>query len=163
MPSLVYCIMGMHWPFAKRQNLRLVQIQSPCRPQNKCNWESKNEICFENGRKHLGKRRKCWLPAFSPFPKMFSKDSFLRVVKSWDCVGKSYAPFCRSTTHGYMRQKGFNTLARSISHFVSFLLATWPFHLMTYWHSAHLGWWKPSYPPAVTGGRICIRSMHNRK
>ena len=23
-------------------------------------------------RKHCGKRRKCWLPAFSPFPKMFS-------------------------------------------------------------------------------------------
>ena len=26
-----------------------------------------------------------WLPAFSPFPKMFSKASFLRVVKSQDC------------------------------------------------------------------------------
>ena len=24
-------------------------------------------------RKHCGKRRKCWLPAFSPFPTMFSK------------------------------------------------------------------------------------------
>ena len=23
------------------------------------------------GRKHCGKRRKCWLPAFSPFPTMF--------------------------------------------------------------------------------------------
>ena len=23
-------------------------------------------------RKHCGKRRKCWLPAFSPFPTMFS-------------------------------------------------------------------------------------------
>ena len=26
----------------------------------------------------MGKRRKCWLPAFSPFPKMFPKASFLR-------------------------------------------------------------------------------------
>ena len=28
------------------------------------------------GRKHCGKRRKCWLPAFSPFPTMFSKGFF---------------------------------------------------------------------------------------
>ena len=28
------------------------------------------------------KRRKCWLPAFSPFPTMFSKGHFLRVVKN---------------------------------------------------------------------------------
>ena len=26
----------------------------------------------ESLRKHCGKRRKCWLPAFSPFPTMFS-------------------------------------------------------------------------------------------
>ena len=39
-------------------------------------------------RKHCGKRRKCWLPAFSPFPTMFSKDFFLGVVKSRDCVAK---------------------------------------------------------------------------
>ena len=30
-------------------------------------------------------------------------------------------------------------------------------------HSAHLRWWKPSYPLAVSGGRICTRSMHNHK
>ena len=30
-------------------------------------------------------------------------------------------------------------------------------------HSANLGWWDPSNPSAVTGGRICIKSMHNRK
>ena len=28
------------------------------------------------GRKHCRKRRKCWLPAFSPFPAMFSKGCF---------------------------------------------------------------------------------------
>ena len=32
--------------------------------------------------------RKCWLPAFSPFPTIFSKGLFVRVVKSRDCVLK---------------------------------------------------------------------------
>ena len=41
---------------------------------------------FGKGRKHCGKMRSCWLPAFSPFPTMFSKGFFLRVVKSRDCV-----------------------------------------------------------------------------
>ena len=72
--------------FTKRQNSRLVQIQSPCRRQNKC--DSKFEYFGGKGRKHFGQRRKCWLPAFSPFPKMFSKASFLRVIKSQDCVEK---------------------------------------------------------------------------
>ena len=44
-------------------------------------------ICFGKGRKQFGKRRKCWLPAFSPFPKMFSKASFFRVVKSRAYLG----------------------------------------------------------------------------
>ena len=69
----------------QRQNFGLVQIESICRPQIKC--DSKTEICFGKGRKHCGKKRKCWLPAFSPFPIMFS-EGFLRVVKSWDCVVK---------------------------------------------------------------------------
>ena len=41
------------------------------------------------GRKHCGKRRKCWLPAFSPFPTMFSKGFFFRVLKSPDRVVKN--------------------------------------------------------------------------
>ena len=44
------------------------------------------EIPFAMVRKHCGKRRKCWLPAFSPFPTMFSKGFFFRVVKSQDFV-----------------------------------------------------------------------------
>ena len=32
---------------------------------------SKMEILFGSGRKYCGKTRKCWLPAFSPFPTMF--------------------------------------------------------------------------------------------
>ena len=47
------------------------------------------KICLCKSRKHYGKRRKCWLPAFSPFPTMFSVGFFLRVIKSWDCVVKS--------------------------------------------------------------------------
>ena len=35
--------------------------------------ELKTEICYGISRKHCGKRRKCWLPAFSVFPTMFSK------------------------------------------------------------------------------------------
>ena len=37
-------------------------------------------------RKHCGKMRKCWLPAFSPFPTIFSKAFFSRGVKSRNCV-----------------------------------------------------------------------------
>ena len=37
------------------------------------------------GRKHCGKRRTCWLPAFSPFPTIFTKGFFFRIVKSLDC------------------------------------------------------------------------------
>ena len=64
--------------------LRLIQILSTCRGQN--NSDSKIEICVGKSRKHCGKRRKCWLPAFSPFPTMFSLAFFSTEVKSWDCV-----------------------------------------------------------------------------
>ena len=33
-------------------------------------------IIILKDRKHTTKRRKCWLPAFSPFPTMFSQGSF---------------------------------------------------------------------------------------
>ena len=52
-------------------------------------WESKIEICFGKGRNHPGKRSKCWLPAFSPFPTMFLEGFKYRVVTSRDCVVKS--------------------------------------------------------------------------
>ena len=47
------------------------------------------EIFLWKGRKHCGKRRKWWLPAFSPFPTMFLKAFLYRVVESLDCVLKS--------------------------------------------------------------------------
>ena len=55
---------------------------------DKMNVIKRIEMCFRMDRKHCGKRRKRWFPAFSPFP-MFSKGFFLRVVKSQDCVVKS--------------------------------------------------------------------------
>ena len=58
-----------------------------CRRKNKCTW--KIEICFGMGRKHCVKRRKCWFPAFSPFPTVFSKGFSFRVVKIRDCVVKT--------------------------------------------------------------------------
>ena len=61
------------------QNFRLVQFQGICRWQSKCNLNIK--ICFEEGRKHCGNRRKCWLPVFSPFHRMFSKAFSLRSLK----------------------------------------------------------------------------------
>ena len=30
---------------------------------------------------NIVKKKKCWLPAFSPFPRLFSKGIFFRVVK----------------------------------------------------------------------------------
>ena len=68
-------------------NKKIVQIESICRLQNKC--LPKAEICFESSRKYCGIRRKCWSPAFSPFPTMFLKAFFLRVIKSLDFVVKS--------------------------------------------------------------------------
>ena len=44
------------------------------------------------GRKHCGKWRKCWLLAFSPFPTMFSKCFFNRVVKLGLCGKELYEP-----------------------------------------------------------------------
>ena len=55
---------------------------------DKMNVTQKNEIYFMKGRKHCWKSRKCWLPAFSTFPTMFSKGILYRVVKSRDCLVK---------------------------------------------------------------------------
>ena len=36
-------------------------------------------------------KEKFWLTAFHPFPTMFSKGIFPRVIKSWDCLVKGYS------------------------------------------------------------------------
>ena len=57
---------------------------------DKINVSKKFKFLLGKVRKHCGKRRKCWLPAFSPFPTMFPKGFFLKIVNSWDCVVKSF-------------------------------------------------------------------------
>ena len=64
--------------------LPITKQQSFC--QN--NRDLKIETYVGKDRKHCGKRTKCWLPAFSPFPTMFSKAFFSRGVKSQECVLK---------------------------------------------------------------------------
>ena len=48
--------------------------------------ELKMTISLSDRVENTGKRRKCWLPAFSPFPTVFSKAASFRTVKSRDCV-----------------------------------------------------------------------------
>ena len=57
-------------------------------PNLKDSRTTKTEIPFGMDRKHHGKRSKCWLPAFFPFPTMFSKGFFFQVAKSQDFVVK---------------------------------------------------------------------------
>ena len=70
--------------FTRRHNLRHVQIESICRRKNE--GAKLTIFCHRRVSKHYGKRRKCWLPAFSPFPIMFSKGCMYRVNKSRDCL-----------------------------------------------------------------------------
>ena len=49
---------------------------------------AKMMIIFDREKIIVEKTRKCCLPAFSPFFRMFSKSYFLRVVNSLDCMVK---------------------------------------------------------------------------
>ena len=62
------------WVNSLPNNFGLVQMQSICRQYIKCllKWW----FLFFQGRNHNGKRRKCCLPAFSPFRTMFPTDCF---------------------------------------------------------------------------------------
>ena len=53
-------------------------------------WTKLVKIKIHDGksRKHRGKRRKCWLPAFSPFPTMFPKHLFPGMSKLSLCCKK---------------------------------------------------------------------------
>ena len=42
-------------------------------PDNKSNIANMTIFLYDKSRKHCGKGRKCWLPAFSPFLTVFSK------------------------------------------------------------------------------------------
>ena len=56
---------------------------------NKLNLAEKLKFVLGRVETIVRKRRKYWLPVFSPFPTMFSKGFFFRVVKLWDCEVKS--------------------------------------------------------------------------
>ena len=56
---------------------------------DKRNATQKLKLILRRVENIVGKSRKYWLSAFSPFPTMFSKGLSRRVVKSWDCVVKS--------------------------------------------------------------------------
>ena len=64
--------------FTKLQHFQPVQIQRGA--DNKINVTQKLKIVFGKDEKHFEKRRKCWVPAFSPFLRLFSKVPFLGVV-----------------------------------------------------------------------------------
>ena len=51
--------------------------------------QNNDGICFSGSRKHSGKRSKCWFPELSPFPTVFSKAHYVRIVETWVCVVKS--------------------------------------------------------------------------
>ena len=58
-----------------------------CRRQNKCISE-KLKCVLQKVENMMGKGENAGLPAFSPFPIMFSKGFSYRVIKSPDCVLK---------------------------------------------------------------------------
>ena len=77
----------------KRQNFNLDQFESNCRQQNKCinaREEKKMKIVLDRTENIVGKGENagCWIPAFYPFPTMFSKASSLGSLKSRKCVVK---------------------------------------------------------------------------
>ena len=56
---------------------------------NKLYVTEKSKFVLETVENIVGKGEKAGLPAFSPFPTIFSKGVFLKVNKSLDCMGKS--------------------------------------------------------------------------
>ena len=68
------------------KNFTFVHFQGYCRQQNECGPKIKKKN--QRSRKHCGKRRKCWLSAYSPITTMFPKFLFPRVVINPDCMVK---------------------------------------------------------------------------
>ena len=75
------CVLCKLFNSAKWQNSRILQNESTRNGQNNCNSKIKLTLYQtiqtlnnpgKEGSWHRGKGRKCWLPAFSPFSRMFS-------------------------------------------------------------------------------------------
>ena len=67
-------------------NFRPFEIESVCRRQFLIWW--KWQKVLQTARKHCGKRRNCSLRVISPFPIVFSKDLYCRLIKTRACLGK---------------------------------------------------------------------------
>ena len=61
-------------------NKILDRLKLKASADNKMNIGHMKTSAYEGIENTVGKKRKCWLPAFSPFPTMFSKGLFLRVI-----------------------------------------------------------------------------------
>ena len=100
----------MHLFFTKRQNFRLVQIESICRRYNKC--ELKIEIALGRVENIVGKRENAGYQHFLLFPQCFQKVFLSGSFKIGLC-GKKLSPrFYQSTAYLYWhatssRQKTF--------------------------------------------------------
>ena len=81
----------MPYLFTKRQNFRPLLIESIA--DDNIYVYQKLTFVLRRVENLVGKKRKCWLPAFSLFPTMFSKGFFQRVVKSQDSMVKTFSPF----------------------------------------------------------------------
>ena len=109
--------------FIAQQNPRLVQTERLCRQQNKCEW--KIEIWFGKGRKHCGKRRKCWLPAFSPFSQCFHKDlstGSLKVVNVWSRIEIDLLEASSSHIHRKNLQHSYTDTSHLSYLFIKYIL-----------------------------------------
>ena len=76
-----WLLLGLNKIFNSLPNNKIWTGPNSQRMQTYCN--SKFEFYVREGRKHSGKRRKCWLP------ECFQKADNSRVVKSWDYVVNS--------------------------------------------------------------------------
>ena len=73
------------------KNCRLVQIESICRQQDRFDWKIEFFGGLESWVKNIvGNGEIAGNQYFLLFPTFFSKGFLCRVVKSWDCVVKSY-------------------------------------------------------------------------
>ena len=79
------------------------------------NMTEKFKNCSEKGRKDGGKRRTFLLPAFSPFPTIYSKGFFYRVIKSGDCVVKSEV-FTKGQNTGCVKTKSITDNNLTLPH-----------------------------------------------
>ena len=59
----------------------------------KIRYSTNSKICLLKGKKHGMKRRNAALSVFSPFPTMFPKAFFSRVINVQDCVVNGEAAF----------------------------------------------------------------------